>query len=188
MTTILSFPNLSGPRISLVQLDESALPDIVAYSRMPEFFRYFEFEPHRSVDETRRYFGKLLRRSDDTTGHYWMVRLEDESRVIGTIGVLNLDGRTRCSELGYGLSPAYWGRGYFHEALALVLCHMFESLNFHRVWAKTRADNSPSIRALERAGFKREGILRDFYFSERDGRYCDAIIYSILDHEFDKTA
>ena len=41
------FPDLSGDRIDLVQLDSSAIDDLDEYSRMPEFFDYLEFPPYK---------------------------------------------------------------------------------------------------------------------------------------------
>jgi RimJ/RimL family protein N-acetyltransferase len=53
-------------------------------------------------------------------------------------------------------------------------------MKFHRLWAKTQFDNHSSIRALEAYGFKREGVLKDFYLSYVDGKRSDAVILAII--------
>jgi RimJ/RimL family protein N-acetyltransferase len=50
------------------------------------------------------------------------------------------------------------------------------------VWLHVVADNERGIRAYERVGFKREGILRQEHF--RDGRYLDTVTMAILREEW----
>jgi RimJ/RimL family protein N-acetyltransferase/spore coat polysaccharide biosynthesis protein SpsF (cytidylyltransferase family) len=175
-----SFPELRGERVDLVALDPGAIDDLHEYSVMPEFYRGLEFAPFTSRADTVAYFEKLKRRSDGVTGHYWMIRLKEPGRTIGTFGFLDVDRRKGSAEIGYGLSPRYWGQGLFAEALGLVLGWAFGAGGFHRVWAKTQADNASSIDALEAAGFRREGLLRDFYLSEVDGQRHSAVVLSLL--------
>lgn len=54
-------------------------------------------------------------------------------------------------------------------------------LGLHRVWVLTRTDNGHILRLLEWIGFKREGILREFF-----GRDTDAISWALLDHEYEQ--
>jgi ribosomal-protein-alanine N-acetyltransferase len=178
--TNIDFSDLHGRRIDLIALDRAAIDDIHAYSIIPEFYRYFEFPPFTSREETEKYFGKLCGRSNGITGHYWMIRLRETGQVIGTFGVLGIDRRKGSGEIGYGLSPAQWGNGLFSETLALFLEWAFGPGQFHRIWAKTQADNVPSINALAKMGFQREGTMRDFYLSQQDNRRHDAVLLSIL--------
>ena len=179
----MEFQDLSGKRIDLVKINKEGLYDLHEYSTKPEFYEYLEFEPFKTIEETRTYLDKLIARSNSETGHYWFITLRDENKIIGTFGLLNIDWRKGITEIGYGLSPDFWGRGYFREALQLVLQYLFENVNFHRVWAKTQSDNVKSIRALENNGFMKEGLLRDFYLSSR-GRRHHAVVLSILRDEY----
>jgi len=178
------FPDLFGERIDLVSIDPTMpkriIDDIDRYSRIPEFFEFLEFSEHKSRFETERYYAKLLSRSRGTTGHYWLIKLSKEDKIIGTFGVLDIDVRKGMAEIGYGISPEHWRRGYFHETINLVLHHLFGAAGFHRIWAKTQSDNMASIKGLQTAGFITEGVLRDFYLSEKDGARHDAIVLSIL--------
>lgn len=180
----MNFPDLPGESLDLVEIDASCIDDLHENSSMPVFFEFMEFAESRTREETETYVQKLISRSEAPTGHYWMIRHKADGKVMGTFGVLDIDTRKGSGEIGYGLSPLYWGKCYFQEALGLVLRHLFGEADFHRVWAKTQDDNAASIRSLEKAGFSREGTLRDFYLSEKDGSRHDAVILSILSHEF----
>ncbi len=178
------FPDLTGDRIVLIALDPTAIDDLHAYSVMPEFYRFLEFPPFVTRDQTETYFTKLTGRSNGQTGHYWMIRAKDNGQVVGTFGLLDIDWRKGSAEIGYGLSPKVWGQGFFTEALALVLGWAFGPGGFHRIWVKTQADNSASIKALAAAGFRREGCLRNFYLSQVDGLRHDAAIFALIGTEF----
>ncbi|MFL6053977.1 MAG: GNAT family N-acetyltransferase [Actinoallomurus sp.] len=52
----------------------------------------------------------------------------------------------------------------------------------NRIEAITEATNTAEQWALQKAGFTREGVLRGYGF--RDGAWRDALIYSVLRHEF----
>ncbi|NQV83551.1 MAG: GNAT family N-acetyltransferase [Rhodospirillales bacterium] len=180
----MKFPDLPGERIDLVEINASCIDDLHEYSSMPVFFEFMELIESRSREETETYYQKLVRRSQAPTGHYWMIRHKGDDKVIGTFGVLDIDTRKGSCEIGYGVSPQYWGKGYFKEVLRMVLEYLFDEAGFHRVWAKTQDDNAASINSLKSLGFKHEGTLRDFYLSEKNGVRNDAVVLAILRPEF----
>ena len=180
----MNFENIYGKRIDLIEINMEGLMDMYEYSKNPSFYKHMEYKPHQSLEETRQYLKKLIRRSCSDSGHYWFIFLKVEEKIIGTFGLLNVDRRKGNAELGYGISPDYWGQGYFHETLIMVLKYLFLQLGFHRVSAITQADNIASIKALEKVGFRKEGIMRDYSLSFKDGKRYDAEMLAILRDEF----
>ena len=63
-------------------------------------------------------------------------------------------------EAGIIMVRAAWGRGLAGEALGALVRHGFGALDAHRIFADIDPDNTASIRLFERAGFAREGLLR----------------------------
>jgi len=63
-----------------------------------------------------------------------------------------------------------------------MLKYAFETLNLNRVQLGVLAFNEFGIRAYERAGFVREGVQREYLFT--DGRYVDHVMYSVLAREY----
>ena len=63
-------------------------------------------------------------------------------------------------------------------AQRLLVRYLFAHTTAHRIEASTEADNLAEQRALEKAGFTREGICRAAGW--RDGAWRDGVIYSIL--------
>jgi RimJ/RimL family protein N-acetyltransferase len=81
-------------------------------------------------------------------------------------------------QIGIDLPAETRGRGYGTEAQRLVADWLFATTPVNRVEAATDIDNAPEQRALEKAGFVREGVLRGAQF--RAGTYHDLVYYSRL--------
>ncbi len=83
----------------------------------------------------------------------FLIVLKENSHVIGSIDYKYVpkDGTT---EVGYGMNPAYTGRGYMTEALNAFLA-FGASLGITRVLADTLPDNERSQNVLKRCGFTR---------------------------------
>ncbi|MBC6462079.1 GNAT family N-acetyltransferase [Actinomadura sp. HBU206391] len=83
-----------------------------------------------------------------------------------------------CWQIGIALVPEARGRGYGTEAQRLVVRYLFAHTQAARIEAGTEVTNIAEQRALEKAGFTREGVLRSYGF--RDGQWRDAVLYSVL--------
>ena len=83
--------------------------------------------------------------------------------------------------IGVGLAPEFRGRGYGSEAQRLLARYLFAHTQVNRIEATTEITNVAEQRALEKAGFTREGVLRGTAF--RQGRWHDQVIYSVLRDE-----
>jgi RimJ/RimL family protein N-acetyltransferase len=83
--------------------------------------------------------------------------------------------------IGIGLAPHYRGRGYGSAAQRLLVHYLFAHTQANRIEATTEITNVAEQRALEKAGFTREGVLRGTTF--RQGRWHDQVIYSVLRDE-----
>jgi ribosomal-protein-alanine N-acetyltransferase len=60
--------------------------------------------------------------------------------------------------LGYWIDEAHGGRGLMTEAVRRVVGYAFEPAGLHRVQAAVMPRNAPSIRVLQKAGFREEGF------------------------------
>lgn len=76
----------------------------------------------------------------------------------------------------------YWGQGYGKESLRLLLDYCFQKLGLHRVSAETFEYNNAWRDLVEGMGFTKEGVAREYL--QRDGRYWDKEMYSLLDREY----
>ena len=80
--------------------------------------------------------------------------------------------------IGVAIAPEARGRGAGTQAQALLAAYLFAHTTANRVEAAARADNDAECRALEKAGFTREGRLRGAQF--KDGAWRDLVMFSRL--------
>jgi [ribosomal protein S5]-alanine N-acetyltransferase len=81
-------------------------------------------------------------------------------------------------EIGIALFPAHRGRGIGTEAQRQLVSYLFRTTTVYRLEAATEVDNLAEQRALEKVGFRREGVMRGHYF--RDGSWRDSVVYGLL--------
>jgi diamine N-acetyltransferase len=103
---------------------------------------------------------------------------------IGGAGFHIVDKRNRSAECGLFIGPrTYWNKGYGRDTLLTLLRFGFDSLNLNRVQLRVMEFNRRAIHLYEKAGFVREGSLREAHFYQ--GRYWDMHLYAILRREWE---
>jgi RimJ/RimL family protein N-acetyltransferase len=83
-----------------------------------------------------------------------------------------------CYELGILLFPEHRGRGLGSEAQRLLVEYLFATTLANRLQAITDTRNLAEQRALERIGFRREGVMRGVAFIA--GEWRDMVVYGLL--------
>ena len=83
-----------------------------------------------------------------------------------------------CVMIGVELLPAHRGRGIGGPVQAELVRLLFAHTTVHRVEASTDVENLAEQRALEKAGFVREGVARGAQW--RDGAFHDVVTYAVL--------
>jgi ribosomal-protein-alanine N-acetyltransferase len=112
-------------------------------------------------------------------------RGEASGEIIGTCNYTNIvRGAFHACHLGYQIAGSQEGRGLMTEALRAANDFMFETLRLHRIMANYRPENERSARVLERLGFVREGLARDYLFI--DGAWRDHVLTSLTNPRFDR--
>lgn len=96
----------------------------------------------------------------------WVVRLrETPGEIIGHVAITAIQrGVRQAASLGYGIDERHEGRGLTSEAVAAVVAYAFNALNLHRVEAGHRPENLASARVLQKLGFEREGLAREYLY------------------------
>ena len=84
-----------------------------------------------------------------------------EGKAVGGIGIKKLtDSHKGTREIGYWLGERYWGRGIATQAVQLVSAYAFRRHKPLRLQAFVYSWNPASARVLQKAGFKREAVLK----------------------------
>jgi RimJ/RimL family protein N-acetyltransferase len=112
------------------------------------------------------------------------ILLDPEPEPVGLASLTGIDSVHRRAEfhLLIGRRDLH-GRGLGTDATRQMLRHAFQDLNLHRVFVLVLTSNAAAIRVYEKAGFTREGVLREAAYKR--GRYTDMLQMAILSQEFE---
>ncbi|MCP4247465.1 MAG: GNAT family N-acetyltransferase, partial [bacterium] len=173
-----------GDRIYLRPVELADEPLLRRWFNDPENWR--TLKRFRPINEQReREFIEKLYKSPDELALGIVVREGDV--LVGVTGFRGLGGPDRSATFGITLGDReYQGRGFGTEATRLTVRYGFEELNLNRIGLTVHAGNERGIRAYRRAGFVREGRLRQTLY--RNGRYHDELCYSILRREWERSS
>lgn len=105
----------------------------------------------------------------------WAVCLAG-GELVGAAG-LHLEPAHRRAELGYWIARSHRGRGIATEAVRALVEHAFDALGLERVFAHHFPWNPASGRVLQKAGLRREGLLRGHV--QKHGRAEDNVLYGL---------
>jgi RimJ/RimL family protein N-acetyltransferase len=167
---------LEGKLVNLKPVEKEDLALITEWANNPDFMGEFEPISQESRAETEKYFEKLLPEK-----RWFIIEKKDGSR----IGFIIHFPEDSLMTLGYVLAPKERNKGYCTEAVKLMVDYLFLSKDLVRIQAKTRQENKASQKVLEKAGFKREGTVRQSMFIR--GEWRDLFLYSILREEWEES-
>ncbi|MFA6956042.1 MAG: GNAT family protein [Thermoanaerobaculia bacterium] len=132
-------------------------------------------------DDARKWIGSQLEASEP----FLNFAIELEGEAVGGIGLIpGFDVESRTAELGYWLGEAAWGRGLATAAVRSILPYAFERLELLRVFAAVFDFNPASARVVEKAGFVREGVLRDA--AVKEGRVTSMVVYGMTRGDYQR--
>jgi [ribosomal protein S5]-alanine N-acetyltransferase len=172
------FPILETERLVLRAPCRSDADRLLAAWSDDETMRYFGTEPLSTRREAREELRAFREQTVLGEGIRWILTERGRGEYVGDVGYFDFAPEHARAEIGFLLAKPLWGRGFMSEALAAVLEYGFAVKNLHRVEALVDPRNCACLRLLERSGFQREGILRDYEF-ERDA-FVDLALLSRL--------
>ncbi|TYB70200.1 GNAT family N-acetyltransferase [Nonomuraea sp. PA05] len=170
----LPLPEDGELRDEVVRLVPMALGDAADYHRMitePSVAAYSVTPPSTLEDAERRC---------RYTGYWWLsgqraeiaIRDAASGAFAGHIQLMQVVPVLGQAMIGYSLLPAFRGRGFMTRAVRLLADWAFARTALHRIVAGTDVDNTASHAVLERTGFRREGVHKEF-LPRPDGTRAD---------------
>src|SRR3990170_4691471 len=90
----------------------------------------------------------------DPEGIRTEVEEHEGGRLVGDVGLCNVDGEPGVVKVGYTIAPAFQGRGYATEAVGALVDYAFAVLGADVVRAHASAENEPSLRVAEKVGMR----------------------------------
>lgn len=108
--------------------------------------------------------------------------MEYDGELAGQLNVSGVVyGSVSSATIGYWVSERFAGRGVTPTCVALATDHCFERLGLHRMEICIRPENGPSLRVVEKLGFRYEGLRRRYIHI--DGDWADHFCFALVREE-----
>ncbi len=160
-------------------VEERDLPDFVRWLNDRELTRWLErLEKPPTLEEEYEWWHD---KRSDPDNILWAID-SPQGDLVGSVE-LRLTLRAERAEMGIAIhDKTQWGKGLGTDAVRLVVDYAFEELNLNRVQLTTDEENVRAIRCYEKAGFVREGLLRQHRLA--GGAFGNTVIMGILRDEW----
>ena len=143
---------IKTPRLTITRFSPDMAQAVYENSQDDDTRRFVPDEVYDSVEEAREAIEFLISRYNSDDGPFvYPIITNDSGENIGYIQLCKLDDGTW--EIGYHIAKDFTGKGYATEAVKAFLSVMSEKLNIKEVYGICLAENTASVRVLEKCGF-----------------------------------
>jgi len=176
-------PFLIGEKIYLRPLEREDADTVKQYINDPDVRATLQmYLPKTHLQEVE--FVEGMGAGKSNTDIVLGIALKKDDRLIGTTGFHLIDWKNRRTSWGINIGAKdCWNQGCGTEAARLMVKYAFEELALNRVYLTVYDFNARAIRAYEKAGYRREGLLRQDIF--KAGKFWDVWTMGILRADYD---
>lgn len=182
------FPLITTQRLLLRNFNQGDVNAIYDLMSNPAVTQYYDLDSFTHMSQAEEFVESRIDQNNESgnRGFRWAICLKSEPNiVIGSCGFHATNKAFSSIEIGFELSPSYWGKSIVPEALKGMLGFCFTN-NFpfpiNRVSAITNLENTRSIHLLGKLGFVEEGIMRQYGFWKNE--FHDVRLFSLLKCEW----
>jgi RimJ/RimL family protein N-acetyltransferase len=181
----IEFPEggIDDGEIRLRLLREDDLCALVRALQGPEFGRWTRVPHPYGEPDARAWFTTQAEIRTAGTGLHLIVADARDDTLLGSVGLTEIDWKELRALIGYWVARERRRRGVATRSVRLLARWAFEALPLARLGILVDTQNAASAGVAERAGFKREGVLRSYTMIKDTRR--DMVSYSLLPQELD---
>jgi len=176
---------VTGPALTLRYAEPADAPRLLELGSDPAVTRFFSWGPYTKVQEPEAYIASLEGKRERGELLEFLID-HHENGPIGVTGLSELSARDRRATVGSWFGQRWWGSGANVESKALVAALAFEHLGMERLTAWTNTRNGRSQMALERVGFRREGVLAAWH--RHGDRVHDVVVFGMVRSAWESSA
>lgn len=181
--TVFFYRELQPPNpVQLRELDDDDVPVLHRWLSDISIIRYMTFALH-TLEETASLVRDIrLNRPFSTRQNLMRGIASTATGELVGLGGLLIDENREQAELWYLIDPGHAGRGYATEAARQLLTLGFGEFNMQRIRAGVLPENPASMRVLEKAGLRNEGLQKKAI--RVHGEWRDEYVYAVLRDEW----
>ena len=143
--------NIKTSRLTIKTFSLDMAQSVYENSQDDDTRRFVPDEVYDSAEEAHAAIEFLISRYDSTDGPFVYPIITNDSKNIGYIQLCQIDDGSW--EIGYHIAKQFTGKGFATEAVKAFLPAMAKKFNIKEVYGICLAENTASVRVLEKCGF-----------------------------------
>jgi ribosomal-protein-alanine N-acetyltransferase len=176
------FPKLQSERLIFREVTSEDVEDIFKIYSDPEVAKYDWYKPITTKDDAVSIINNYSQEFQDKEEITWGVARKDDNKIIGYCCLGDFDDDSIRSEIGYAFNRDEWNNGYATEAIKVLVKFGFDIMSLNRIEAQVTLGNDASVKALKKAAFLQEGIVRERTIMK--GEFVDDVILAIIRKDY----
>jgi ribosomal-protein-alanine N-acetyltransferase len=143
----------------------------------PEVIRYYgvSYDSLEATADQMDFYDRLI---TEKSGAAFKLVDRKSGESMGVLAAYLFQPAHQRIEIGFWLIPEFQGKGIMRSALPVFIQILTNQFELHRIEAMVETDNTASCSLLEKTGFQKEGILRDYEI--KNGKRISLVVYSLL--------
>lgn len=158
---------IETPKFIFRPMTISDILDVYEYLSQEKVVKHLSFKVHKNINYTKRfiqsYFIKNYKKG--RVGNYAIYH-KTHKKVIGNIGLNNVNPKSKMGEIGICINPKYWGNNLATELTIITLITAFEILDLDKIISKTYQNNKYTPKSLNNLNFRYVKSFKDKKHSE----------------------
>ena len=140
----------------------------------PEVSRFWEWEPHGSIDETKALIAGWIEEYNNLRYYHWIIVLKSIAQAVGYIYLDDIDDENNSVSVHFALSRKYWNNGIMTEACRAVIDFAFTVLKAEKVHSYHHIENPASGTVQHKCGMNhvKTSYRRIANYEQLSGDYC----------------
>jgi ribosomal-protein-alanine N-acetyltransferase len=175
-------PEIETERLVLRKIVPSDAEDMFEYSCNPAVTEYLTWHCHKTQKETERYINLLQKKYALGSFRDFGVEYKPDGKFIGTCGFTSFEISENSAEIGYVLSPGYWGKEIAVEAARAVMKFGFAVFDLDKIIARHIDGNNTSARVMQKLGMSHATTYKNSFYIKN--RYVTVHEYAVTKREF----
>jgi ribosomal-protein-alanine N-acetyltransferase len=143
--------------------------------------QYMIHNPFENIVQVQRLINGMQQCFESKQKIRWGIAKTGAKKIIGYCDYHVFDEANLIGEISFCLAKEHWGQGIMNEAIRAVVRFGFEKLQLNRIEARSMPQNIGSLKVLEKAGFQKEGLIRQGLLKNQT--FYDLCLYSILKND-----
>lgn len=175
-------PFIVGKKVYLRPVESEDAELFVRWQSHPDVRYSFFIGMPTNVMRQREFIENLYK---DNYTISFVITSQGNNKPIGVTMFNRIDWIGRAATYGIIIGePKEWGKGLGTEVTQLMVDYGFQTLGLHRIQLHVWVGNTRGLKAYQKAGFKKEGLLRQAMYHA--GKHEDFYVMSILYSEYKK--